>query len=118
MNWDWISWVCLMILLLQINYPSKVKALEKRFKAFEKRDKNEKSVVEMSKLISELKGKKCTIQFDASIDNIFDNELECTIVDVDDEWIKITYTVKNKKAEETVSKIVRIDNIDSIELED
>lgn len=118
MNWDWISWVCLMILLLQINYPSKVKTLEKRFKALEKREKKEKSVVEMSKLISELKEKKCTIQFDASIDNIFDNELECTIVDVDDEWIKITYTVKNKKAEETVSKIVRIDNIDSIELED
>lgn len=44
--------------------------------------------------------------------------MKCTIVDVDDEWIKITYTVKNKKAEETVSKIVRIDNIDSIELED
>ena len=40
------------------------------------------------------------------------------LFDVDDEWIKITYTVKNKKAEETVSKIVRIDNIDSIELED
>ena len=61
MNWDWISWVCLMILLLQINYPSKVKALEKRFKAFEKREKKEKSVVEMSKLISELKGKN--VQF-------------------------------------------------------
>ncbi|MBO5264363.1 MAG: hypothetical protein J6A93_00220 [Ruminococcus sp.] len=45
MNWDWISWVCFMILLLQINYPSKVKALEKRFKALEKREKKEKSVV-------------------------------------------------------------------------
>ncbi len=39
--------------------------------------------------------------------------MECNVIDVDDEWIKISYSDK-KKVEKT--KIIRIDTIESIEL--
>ena len=39
-------------------------------------------------------------------------ELSCKIIDADDEWIKICYTEKKDKQ---VVKLMRIENIDSIE---
>ena len=39
-------------------------------------------------------------------------ELSCKIIDADDEWIKICYTEKKDKQ---VAKLMRIENIESIE---
>ena len=39
-------------------------------------------------------------------------ELSCKIIEADDEWIKICYTEKKDKQ---VVKLMRIENIDSIE---
>lgn len=39
-------------------------------------------------------------------------ELSCKIIDADDEWIKICYTEKKDKQ---VVKLMRIENIESIE---
>lgn len=61
----------------------------------------------MSGIIKELIGRECTID---------GNELyghSCTILDVDDEWVKLI--VHEKKSDSTM--IVRLDNIDSITLD-
>ncbi len=68
----------------------------------------------MSKIISELVGKRCKMKTsDATFitDKIID---ECTVLAVDDEWIKITFIDAKKKLEAT--KILRIESIDMIEL--
>lgn len=71
----------------------------------------------MSEMINSLKGQKCIIEFSDSIESFLDDKVSCTIVDTDSDWVKISYTQKKKKEEErTVSKIIRIENIESIEL--
>ena len=116
---EWIGWVCLIIILCYSGYPNKVKSLEresdklkKKLKSFERNGENN-----MSKLISELVGKKCTIEFSESFDTFFDNKVKCTVISVDDEWLKISYEKDIKKGEKVpVTKIVRIDNIESVEI--
>lgn len=67
----------------------------------------------MSKIIHELVGKTCKITTNG--DSIFDidTDIICTVLDVDDEWIKFTYTDKKNNAK---TQILRIDCIDNIEL--
>ena len=116
---EWIGWVCLIIILCYSGYPNRVKTLEreydklkKKLKSFERNGEND-----MSKLISELVGKKCIIEFSESFDSFFDNNVECTVISVDDEWLKISYEKEEKKGEKSsVTKIVRIDNIESVEI--
>ena len=109
-NLEWIGWVCLIIILCYSSYPDKVKKLEKKVKLLER---NEKGDFEMSKIISSLVGEKCRIKsnelfsFSGSLDVI------ANVLDVDDEWIKISYV--DKKGNTKVS-ILRIESIDNIEL--
>lgn len=71
----------------------------------------------MSKIISGLVGQQCNIL----VDNLFEvtgmmmssnNTLDCTILEVDDEWILINFI--NKKT--LITKLIRIDSIKNIEL--
>lgn len=113
---EFIGWFCFIIILCYSGYPRRVKHNEKRIKNLEKKQNGGN---EMSNLVAELKGKNCLITFDASFDAFFDNKVNCKIVDTDNEWIKITYEEKKKKKddlEKTKVKIVRIENIESIEL--
>ena len=79
-------------------------ALERKVKKLER---NANGGSKMSGIIKELIGRECTID---------GNELygpSCTILDVDDEWVKLI--VHEKKSDSTM--IVRLDNIDSITLD-
>lgn len=67
----------------------------------------------MSKMINELVGKSCIIKTDDAIALVGSAELACTVLDADDEWIKLTYT---EKKNHTKTKIMRIDSIDSVEM--
>lgn len=62
---------------------------------------------QMSRLTKDLVGMECTIDGD----DFFDTR--CTILDADDEWIKVTVHEKKKD----FTKIVRIDTIDNITLD-
>jgi hypothetical protein len=64
----------------------------------------------ISKIINDLVGKQCKIETE---DLVINDNFDCTVLESDDEWIKITYTDKKNNV---ITKILRIDNIDSIEI--
>ncbi|HCO74542.1 MAG TPA: hypothetical protein DIT16_06770 [Clostridium sp.] len=67
----------------------------------------------MSKLLKDLIGVKCIISCEGALVFIGKSEMECEVLDVDDEWVKITY--KDKK-DVTKTNIIRIESIDNIEI--
>ena len=79
-------------------------ALERKVKKLER---NANGGSKMSGIIKELIGRECTIDGDGSYGH------SCTILDADDEWVKLI--VHEKKSDSTM--IVRLDNIDSITLD-
>lgn len=78
--------------------------LERKFKKLER---NVNGGSKMSGIIKDLIGMECTIDGDGFFST------RCTILDVDDEWVKLI--VHEKKSDSTM--IIRIDNIDSITLD-
>ncbi|MDV4150062.1 hypothetical protein R0131_04350 [Clostridium sp. AL.422] len=107
---EWIGWISLIIILCYSSYPDKVKKLEKKVKLLER---NEKGDFEMSKIISSLVGEKCKIKCNETLSFNGSLDVVANVLDVDDEWIKISYV--DKKGISKV-KIVRIEVIDNIEL--
>lgn len=106
---EYFGLVAFVLVMAYSSYPSKVKKLEKKLIAIKRNGKGENT---MSKLISDLKGSKCLIE----CEEVFFSDstsVECDVIDCDDEWIKVRY--KDKKGTEKV-KIIRIENIESIEL--
>lgn len=79
-------------------------ALERKVKKLER---NVNGGSKMSGIIKDLIGMECTIDGDGFFST------RCTILDVDDEWVKLI--VHEKKKDSTM--IVRLDNIDSITLD-
>lgn len=79
-------------------------ALERKVKKLER---NVNGGSKMSGIIKDLIGMECTIDGDGFFST------RCTILDVDDEWVKLI--VHEKKSDSTM--IVRLDNIDSITLD-
>lgn len=78
--------------------------LERKVKKLER---NVNGGSKMSGIIKDLIGMECTIDGDGFFST------RCTILDVDDEWVKLI--VHEKKSDSTM--IIRIDNIDSITLD-
>ena len=78
--------------------------LERKVKKLER---NANGGSKMSGIIKDLIGMECTIDGDGFFST------RCTILDVDDEWVKLI--VHEKKKDSTM--IVRLDNIDSITLD-
>ena len=78
--------------------------LERKVKKLER---NANGGSKMSGIIKDLIGMECTIDGDGFF------SARCTILDVDDEWVKLIVHEKKKD----LTKIIRIDNIDSITLD-
>ena len=72
-----------------------------------KLERNVNGGSKMSGIIKDLIGMECTIDGDGIYGH------SCTILDADDEWVKLI--VHEKKSDSTM--IIRIDNIDSITLD-
>ena len=100
---------CLLLILCYSAYPGKVKRLEAKVKQLEKK---QIGVAYISKLINDLIGKRCIISSESVFSLAGKTELSCKIIDADDEWIKICYTERKDKQ---VVKLMRIENVDSIE---
>lgn len=99
-----------VLLLSYSDYPSKTKRLGRELKKLKRRIKGEN---EMSKLLSELKGENCEIKMEEDGMSFGGSTFICTVLDVDDEWLKIR--LKNRK-DQLDEKLVRIENVESIEL--
>ena len=61
--------------------------------------KSEKGALKMSQIINDLKGKKCNMVLRDSIDSLFDNKLACTVLETDEEWIKVAASRRIRKKE-------------------
>lgn len=79
-------------------------ALERKVKKLER---NVNGGSKMSGIIKDLIGMECTIDGDGFFNT------RCTVLDADDEWVKLIVHEKKKD----LTKIIRIDNIDSITLD-
>lgn len=109
---EWFGMVALVLVLCYATYPRKVNRLEAAVKSLERKQRGEN---EMSKLINELVHKQCKIKSDDALQLVGTAELQCLILDTDDEWMKVRFTDKKKNQ---VTKLLRIENIDEIELLD
>lgn len=111
---EWFGWAAFILILCYSGYPGRVKRAERRIKKLEN---NIGGGNEMSDMIKALKGQDCIIKFTDSFESFLDGKVSCTVIDADSDWVKISYKQKKKKDEgKIVSKIVRIENIESIEL--
>lgn len=72
-----------------------------------KLERNVNGESKMSGIIKDLIGMECTIDGDGFFST------RCTVLDADDEWVKLIVHEKKKD----LTKIIRIDNIDSITLD-
>lgn len=111
-NLEWIGFFAFMIIICYSSYPSKIKKMESKLKKLERNMKGENS---MSKILSELINKKCKLVSDDGVAIASNREFECTILDIDDEWIKFTF--KDKKGIDR-TKILRIESIERVDLID
>lgn len=82
----------------------RLNALERKVKKLER---NVNGGSKMSGIIKDLIGTECTIDGDGYYNT------RCTVLDADDEWVKLI--IHEKKSDSTM--IVRLDNIDSITLD-
>jgi len=110
---EWIGLAALGILLCYSSYPGKVRQLEKRLRRLERKRRGES---EMSRLVNELVGKECEIDLEDSVD--WGDKLKCRVLDADDEWVKVSYTVKKKEQEHQKTRMFRIENIEGIKLDE
>ena len=79
---------------------------EKKIKRLNKREKQVKGNQDMSRLLEELKGQTATVTV-----NGFGTEYE--IMDIDEDWVKLSRENKKKEKE---TKLVRIEDIQGIQL--
>ena len=86
--------IALVLLLCYSAYPGKVKRLESKVKRLEKKQKGDNY---MSQLIDDLVGEQCTIKSEAILNFAGKTELSCTILDADDEWMKINKRIIQEK---------------------
>ncbi|TCK98737.1 hypothetical protein EDC19_1172 [Natranaerovirga hydrolytica] len=110
---EFFGLIAFVLLLAYSSYPARVKKLERKLNLIKRKMKGDYT---MSKLMQTLIGEKCLIKVENeenALASIGSATLICTVVDVDDEWAKVTY--KDKK-EVVKTKMIRIDNIGSIEL--
>lgn len=127
-----MKWIFFIIALLAIctssSCEANVKKLERRVKKLEQEkgkgntEVKEKENENMSKLINELVGKKCILNLDEnaldSIAGLLDNNLECEVIDVDEEWVKVVSEKKQKKENVKITSLIRIDNINGVKMVD
>ncbi|MTP79989.1 hypothetical protein GMB70_15220 [Turicibacter sanguinis] len=103
------GWFALILAAVSINKTNKIESQMKKIKRGCKREKN------MSKILSELKNKKCKLVSDELLEMKLNREYGCTILDVDDEWLKINL-IDKKGINKTY--ILRIENIERVELDE
>lgn len=107
---EWFGVFAFIMVLAYAGYPNKTKDLEKRLKKLEKNQKGENI---MSKLIGDLVDKECVLETDAALQISGSTKLKCHVLDTDEEWIKVEYTDKKNNV---VTKLLRVENIDEIEI--
>lgn len=103
---EYFGLLAFVLVMSHMGLPDKVEELNKKVKLLGRHNKKSGGELTMSEMLKELVGKDCTIVVDSGM-----REIECTVLSVDDEWMKISSV--DKKGNKDIS-IKRIDNIDEI----
>ena len=98
----WILFIPFLV-IIYASSEKKIKGLNRRIRRLEKQLKGNQ---EMSRLLEELKGQTVTVTV-----NGFRTEYE--IMDIDEDWVKLSRENKKKDKE---TKLVRIEDIQGIQL--
>ncbi|SCK03204.1 Uncharacterised protein [uncultured Clostridium sp.] len=109
---EYFGFVAFIFMAMYAAYPGKIKKIEREIKNIKRKLKGENS---MSKILSELINKNCKVICEDGIVIGLTDKVECTILDVDDEWIKLCF-VDKKVGEKT--HILRVDSIKRVDLID
>ena len=97
-----------LAIMLFLSIMGKFKRLQSKVKRLDKKVKGEN---QMSQLIQKMLNQVAKITFDSS----FETAYTWTILEVDDDWVKLQRTDKKGKV---FTKIVRLDDIKSIDIEE
>ena len=98
----WILFIPFLI-MVYASSEKKIKRLNKRIRRLEKQLKGNQ---DMSRLLEELKGQTATVTLDGV-------GFEYEIIDIDEDWVKLSRENKKKEKE---TKLVRIEDIQGIQL--
>jgi len=98
---EFFGLITFLFVLFNSGLPKKVKKLKKDVTKIKKLIKGESK---MSEILKELEGKRCKIIAEGS----FNGTIDCEVINVDDEWMKISQILRK---EQRKIKIIRIDNI-------
>lgn len=109
---EYFGLISFVLIICYSSYPEKIKKLESKIKKLERTLKGEKS---MSKVLSDLINKKCILVTDEGLVLASKRELKSTILDVDEEWIKFTFTDKKGILKTQILRVDSIERVDFIE---
>ena len=98
----WILFIPFLV-IIYASSEKKIKKLNKRIKRLEKQVKGNQ---DMSRLLEELKGQKATVLVSGV-------GFEYEILDIDEDWVKLSRENKKKEKE---TQLVRIEDIQGIQL--
>lgn len=107
---EWLGAAAFVMALYCFTYLDKIKHLKAALKRLERKQGGSPA---MSKLISGLVNQHCVLTSEEGVRLTGSTEIPCLVLDADDEWIKIRFTDKKKNA---VTKLLRIEKIDGIEV--
>lgn len=107
---EFLGLIAFILILGQPDYRNKINQLESEIKKIERNLKGESA---MSTILAELINQNCELVSDTFLALAARREIECTILAVDEEWMKFTFTDKKGKRK---TQIVRIDAIERVNL--
>lgn len=107
-----MEWFALIALGIALFNEEKNKKLESQINKLERKLKGENA---MSKILSELINEKCILVSVECYNVGGKRELECTVIDVDDEWIKFSFIDKKGVNKTSIIRVKDIERIKCIE---
>lgn len=90
---EYLGVIAFVFAIVSFAYISKIEKLERKVKQIEKIEKGDKT---MSDIIANIVGKKCMLEIDSDYSSVNLYNKICTVIEADDEWIKLSY--EDKKA--------------------
>ena len=109
---EYLGVIALLLFLCYSSYPGRLRNLERKVRKL--KSKLEGGTA-MSKLFSELTGKTCLLELDDDLSSTSAPDTDCpvTILDTDEEWVKIRFTDKKGTVK---TQMLRLENILHVEL--
>jgi len=105
-NMEYLGIFAFILVIFNMELPDKVRKLKDDVRIIKNAIKGEGK---MSEILKELEGKRCKLEVQGS----FQGPIECDVINVDDEWIKISQISKKNQSK---IKLIRIDRINEVSL--